>query len=214
MSGTTLEVMRLFGFVLIAGNLIALAAGLALLVVPHKVITWLGLRSTHPASVRRLTKSLERPRNSEKVMLRYPRVLGVALLAGGIFVLIKSMLFISSLSVAEGAGLLARLFPTTAIGSVMWQSFWIATMALILLGAVLAILVGLLALLRVQTLKNLSGFTNRWVSTRQAVKPASRPYYGIDRFIAARPQVWGGIIALLAFYTLLMIIGFGRGFMG
>jgi hypothetical protein len=205
------EVMRLFGYVLIAGNLLALAAGLALLISPGRVIGWLGLTSAHPVSVRRATKKLEIPHDSEKYMLRYPRVLGVALLAGGTYVLVKGSLFVSSLSVAEGARMLARLFPGAALGAALWESFWILALVLIVLGALLAILVGLLALLRVETLKNLSGFTNRWVSTRQAVKPASRPYYGIDRFVATHPQAWGIILALLSIYTLVMIVWFGRG---
>jgi hypothetical protein len=202
--------MRVLAVIIIVGNVLALAAGLALLMAPHKVVTWLGLRSAHPASVRRATKSLEIPRNSEKFMLRYPRVLGIALLAGGAFVLLRGSAFVSGLSVAEGARLLARLFPTAPAGQFGWELMWILALALILLGAVLAILVGLLALVRVQTLKDFSKFTSRWISTRQAVKPASRPYYGIDRFVATHPQALGGVIALLAIYTLLMIVWFGR----
>jgi hypothetical protein len=213
MSGTTSEVMRVFAVVLIFGNLLALAAGVALLLAPRKVITWLGLRSTHPVSVRRVTKALEIPRNSEKVMLRYPRALGVALLAGGIYVLAKGYLFLSAVTAAEGARMLARLFPTAALSQPGWEVLWVLALVLIVIGAVLAILVGLLALLQVQTLKNLSGLTNRWISTRQAAKPASRPYYGIDRFVATHPQVLGGVISLLAIYTLVMIVWFGRGLM-
>ena len=213
MSGTLSEVMRLFGLVLVVGNLFALAAGVALLLAPHKVVTWLGLRTQHPVSVRRLTKKLEMPRNSEKVMLRYPRALGAVLLAGGMYVLIRGGVFVSALSVSEGARLLARLYPGAALGQPVWESLWLTAWTLILLGALLAILVGLLALLRVQTLKKLSRLTSRWISTRQAVKPMSRPYYGIDRFVATHPQTLGGIIALLAVYTLVMILGFGRGVM-
>lgn len=209
----TSEVMRLFGIVLIVGNLFAFAAGVALLLAPRKVINWFGLKSAHPVSVRRATKSLGIPRDSEKVMLRYPRVLGAVLLAGGVFVLIKGALFVSALTVADGARLLARLFPTAKLGQIGWETLWMLALTLIVLGALLAILVGLLALLRVQTLKNISSFTNRWVSTRQAMKPASRPYYGIDRFVATHPQTLGGVIVLLAVYTLIMIVWFGRGVM-
>jgi hypothetical protein len=205
------EVMRLFGYVLIAGNLLALAAGLALLISPARVIAWLGLRNEHPVSVRRATKKLEIQRDAETYMLRYPRVLGLALLAGGIYVLVKGSLFVSSLSIAEGGRLLARLFPGATLTTALWEPMWILTLVLIVFGALLAVLVGLLALVQVQTLKNLSGFTNRWVSTRQAVKPAARPYYGIDRFVATHPQAWGAILALLSLYTLVMIVWFGRG---
>jgi hypothetical protein len=210
MSGTT-EVLRLFVIVLAVGNVLALAAGLALLLAPKRIAKWLGLRSAHPLSIRLLTKPFEKPRNSERVMLRYPRVLGAVLLAGGAFVMFKWTFFVSSLSVADGARMLHRLFPASTFSAPAWESFWVTALVLILLGAVLALLVGALALVRVQTLKNLSSFTNRWISTRRAVKPVSRPYYGIDRLVGQRPQVWGGIITLLAVYTLVMILWSARG---
>ncbi len=211
MSSTTLEVMRLLVVVLIAGNVLALAAGLSLLIAPRQVAQWLGLSSAHPLSVRRLTKSLEKPRDSEQAMLRYPRVLGGALLAGGIFVLIKWIVFLASLSVADGGRMLVRLFPGSAWSAPTWESLWVTLLVMVLVGAVLAILVGGLALVRVQTLKHFSSFANRWVSTRQAAKPISRPYYGIDRLVAEHPQVWGGVITLLSIYTLAMIAWFARG---
>ncbi len=109
--------------------------------------------------------------------------------------------------------MLARLFIGTTWNAMVWESLWAASMLLIAFGAVLAIVVGGLALVRVQTLKNFSQFTNRWVSTRQAAKPISRPYYGIDRLVAEHPQVWGGVITLLAIYTLAMLVWFSRGWM-
>lgn len=213
MSGTTSEVMRLLVIALVVGNVLALIVGLSLLIVPRKIVKLFSLNGVHPLSVRHATKQLEIPRNSEKVMLRYPRILGGTLLAGGVFVLIKGGLFISSLDVKAGGQILARLYADVRWPAALWESLWLSVLALILIGALLAIFVGSLALVRVQTLKKLSNVTNRWVSTRQAAKPVSRPYYGIDRFVATHPQALGGVIALLSVYTLIMILWFGGKFL-
>lgn len=208
MSGMS-EVTRLLIVVLIIGNVLALVVGLSLLVVPRKVIKLFSLNSVHPMSFRRATKSLEKPVDSEKVMLRYPRVLGGTLLAGGLFVLVKWGMFVASLNVKDGGQTLMRFYADSRLPEPVWESLWLSILVLILIGALAAIGIGLLALIKVQTLKKLSSFSNRWVSTRQAAKPVSRPYYGIDRFVATHPQALGGIIAVFSVYTLIMILWFG-----
>lgn len=208
MSGMS-EVTRLLVVVLIIGNVLALVVGLSLLVVPRKVIKLFSLNSVHPMSFRRATKSLEKPVDSEKVMLRYPRVLGGTLLAGGLFVLVKWGMFVASLNVKDGGQTLMRFYVDSRLPAPVWESLWLSILVLILIGALAAIVIGLLALIKVQTLKKLSSFSNRWVSTRQAAKPVSRPYYGIDRFVATHPQALGGIIAVFSVYTLIMILWFG-----
>jgi hypothetical protein len=66
---------------------------------------------------------------------------------------------------------------------------------------------------RVETLKHLSSYADRWISTRQTAKPFSRPYYVIDHLVAERPKAWGGVITLLSIYALGMIAWFARGMM-
>jgi hypothetical protein len=188
---------------------LGLAVGLSLVIVPRKMVKLFSLNSVQPMSFRRVTKSLEIPRNSEKVMLRYPRVLGWTLLVLGAFVLIKWSMFVSSLSMKQGAQTLMRLYADSRLPAPVWEMIWLSILILILLGALAAIVIGVLALVQVRTLKNFSAFTSRWVSTRQAAKPVSRPYYGIDRFVSTHPQALGGIIALFSAYTLIMIVWFG-----
>jgi hypothetical protein len=205
------EVMRVLVWAVTIGNFVALVAGVALLVAPRDVVKWLGSRSSNPMSVRRLTKPLEKMLDLEGPMLRYSRVLGAALLAGGAFILVKWILFVSGIkSVAAGALLMARMFPDVTWHPVFWEILWVAMSALVLLGALLAVVVGLLALVRTQTLKQLSKLGNRWVSTRRATRSVAKPYYGIDRWIAAQPQLWGGAIALLSLYALAMMVWFTR----
>lgn len=209
MSGTS-ELMRFLIVALVIGNLLALAGGVLLLLAPQSMINWLGLRRAHPLSMRRVTKSLETLRDIDAPIMRYARVLGIVLCAGGLYVLIKWSMFVATLTLADGARLLARLFPNSGLPLPMWEWLWLVLLLLVFIGAVLALAVGTLAFVRADWLKRLSTFSNRWVSTRQAAKPIAKPYYGIDRLVALRPQVWGGVLVLLSCYTLVMILWFSR----
>jgi hypothetical protein len=205
------EMTRTLIVLITLGNIAALIAGIALLVAPRRVVKTLGSQSAHPASLRRLTKPLEKFLDIEGPMLRYSRLLGVALLVSGTFVLIKWSMFILALkSVSSGAFVIARLFPTVGLPGLVWEILWLVVSATVLLGAMSAIFVGTLALVRTQALKRVSRVAGRWISTRKASRPVSKPYYGIDRWIAANPQGWGGAIALLSLYSLVMIIWLTR----
>jgi hypothetical protein len=205
------EWLRVLVIVLAGGNLVALGVGALLLFKPQLTIEWLGLRSKNPTSVRRLTKVLEKQRDIDTPMMRYARPLGVLLCAGALYVLIAWSLFVAPLSLADGGHVLARMF-AASWPPVIAEWLWSVLLISVFLGAFLALAVGALAFVRADLLARMSKIANRWVSTRQAVKSVSQPYYGIDRLIAARPQVWGGVIAVLACYTLAMIFWSSRAF--
>ncbi|MBI3897564.1 MAG: hypothetical protein HY308_04615 [Gammaproteobacteria bacterium] len=200
--------MHALVILLVLGNLLALVAGVLLMVAPRPMTKWLGLRASHPLSVRQLTKSLEKYRDAEGPILRYPHILGTALLIGGVYIFIRWGAFVASMSTADGGFTLMQMFPRVGWPRPAWEVMWLMLLMLILLGALAGIVIGGLALMRVETLKRLSKFTNRWVSTRKAAKPIARPYYGIDRMIGTRPQIWGGVIALVSVYTVTMIVWF------
>jgi hypothetical protein len=207
MSGMS-EVSRIFIAILVAGNALALLAGLALVFAPKRVVALLGMRGAHPVSVRKVTKRLEVPRDAEKIMLRYPRILGGALLAGGVFVVIKWAFFVQSVTVASGGQILKQLFQNVNWSAPAWEMLWVSLLVIVLVGAALAIIVGLLAFTSANKLKKMSALANQWVSTRQAAK--AQPYYSLDRMMAARPQTWGVIISVLSLYTLAMLAYFTR----
>lgn len=204
------EVLRFILLVLIAGNLLALAVGALLALVPRKAQGWFR-HGDRWISTRQLTKPLDVMRNADSTMLRYPRALGAILLAGALYILIKGSFFIAGLSVAEGGQLLARLFADTPRPTPLWEALWVALIALILLGALLALTVGAAAVLKAETLRSWSGLANRWLSTRRALKPLEQPYYGLDRLVNERPRVFGAVIATLALYSLIVLFWFARG---
>jgi hypothetical protein len=210
MSGSSELIWRVLVVVFTGGNVLALAVGILLLVRPEHTTRWLGLRGNRPMSVRRLTKSLEKSRDIDGPAMRYARPLGLLLIAGGICVLIRWSGFVATTSSLDAARTLAQLFPGVVWPPLAWQWLWSALSITVFLGALLAVAVGALAFVRADLLKRLSTLTNRWISTRRAAKPVSQPYYGIDRLVALRPQVWGAALALLSCYMLAMVVWFSR----
>lgn len=195
---------------LIIGNVFALIIGVMMLVAP-KQLSALSRISNRWISTRKMTKSLEKPRSSERVLLRYPRVLGVILLASAALILIKGAIFVTGMSTADGGRLLSLLYPGANVSTGAWESLWVSLVAFILLGAVLAVVVGLMSLFKIGKLKHWAKYVNRWVSTRRATKPLDVPHYHLDKLVAARPRAWGSVITALAFFSVVVLWVFVLG---
>ena len=201
--------MRALIYLLIVGNLLALFIGVTMQVAPGKLHAWFGTWVGW-ITLRRATKPLEIPRDTDRFVLRYPRLLGAVLVAGASLILIKGALFVAPLSTAAGGQILARLFPATRLARAAWETLWLSSLWLLALGAVLALAVGLLAWFRTDWLEIWSTLSNRWVSTRRVTKPVAKPYFGFDRWVHTRPRLWGGLITLFTLYTLVMLVWFVR----
>lgn len=185
---------------LIIGNVFALGIGVLMLVAPQQLGALFKF-SNRWISTRQLTKPLEKPRPTEHAMLRYPRLLGAILLASAALILIKGAIFVTGMSAAAGGRLLARLYGDANISSGAWESLWLSLIAFIALGAAMAVVVGLMALLRVDQLRHWAGSINRWVSTRRLTRPLDTPHYHLDRLVTAQPRLWGGVITLLSLFS-------------
>lgn len=195
---------------LIYGNIFALAIGVLMLVSP-KWLSSLFQYSNRWVSTRRMTKPLEKPRPTERAMLRYPRVLGAILLASAALILIKGAIFITGMSVVDGGRLLAGFYAGADISRSTWEATWISLVVFIVVGTMMAIVVGLMSLFKLAKLKHWLERVNRWVSTRQATKPLDMPHYHLDKMIVARPRLWGGLITALALFSVLMLWVFVLG---
>jgi len=205
--GSTLYYLILF---LIFGNLFALVIGVLMVAAPQRLGDLFKL-SNRWISTRRMTKPLERPRQADRAMLRYPRVLGAIMLASAALILIKGMIFISGVSDADGGRLLARLYGGVVLSPVAWEIMWLTLITVILLGAILAIVVGLMSLFKLGKLKHWAESVNRWVSMRELTKPLDMPHYHLDKMVSAKPQLWGGVIAVLALFSSFVLWWFVLG---
>jgi hypothetical protein len=189
---------------LIIGNVFAFGLGVLMLAAPRQLSAVFKF-SNRWISTRKLTKPLERPRQTERAMLRYPRALGAILLASAALILIKGTIFVTGMSVADGGRLLARLYGDVDVSSGLWESLWISLIAFIMLGALTAVVVGLMALFRLDQLRRWAGSANRWISTRKMTKPLNTPHYHLDQLVVARPRLWGGVISVLALFSAVVL---------
>jgi hypothetical protein len=189
---------------LIIGNIFALIIGVLMLAAPQQ-LSALSKFSNRWISTHQFSEMLEKPRPAEHAMLRYPRMLGAILLASAMLILIKGTIFIAGMSAADGGKLLALLFGNANIPSGMWESLWISLIAFIALGAVLAVVVGLMSLFKLTQLKHWSEIMSRWISTSRLSKPLDTPHYHLDKLVVAQPRLWGGVITVLALFSAVML---------
>jgi hypothetical protein len=189
---------------LIIGNVFAFGIGVLMLAAPQHLSAVFKF-SNRWISTRKLTKPLEKQRQTERAMLRYPRVLGAILLASAALILIKGTIFVTGMSIAEGGRLLARLYGETNNSAGLWESLWISLIAFIVLGALTAVVVGLMSLFRLDQLRSWSGSVNRWISMRKMTRPLDTPHYQLDKLVVAQPRLWGGVITVLALFSAVVL---------
>jgi hypothetical protein len=182
--------MQYLTWFLIGGNLIALVVGMLMFIAPARLDRWMGV-SARWFSTRKLLKPLEIPRDADRILLNYPRILGGILILGAAFILIHGGSVVGKIGTEQGARYLALFFSGTKLPPSAWESLWISLVAVICIGA--------------------SAVANRWLSTRQASKPLDTPYYGVDSLVRAKPRLWGGVIVFLAAYSLVVLVWFTRG---
>jgi hypothetical protein len=202
--------LQYFIYFLIAGNIAALAVGLAIVAEPKRLKDWFGPASK-PRSLRRAMKPLETQRDADTALLARPRLLGAILLAAAALILVKGATFVSGVSVAEGGRVLAR-FAESRTAPVVWEILWLSLVIFIAIGALFAAVIGLLALTRTDLLAEWSKLANRWVSSRRALRRASQPtaYYGLDRLVHEQPRLTGALVSVAALYVLGMLVWFLR----
>ncbi len=141
----SMQMAHLIAQLLIAGNLFTLLVGVLMLVAPQRLAAMFKV-SDRWVSTKRAFEPLDMMRETDNFVLRYPRVLGVILLVGAAFILIRGGIFAASLSAAEGGRLLARVFGAGKIPPAVWEIFWLNLVAIVLLGALMALVLGALAL--------------------------------------------------------------------
>jgi len=185
---------------LLAGNIFAVLVGVLMIFAPQHLARWSHLANRW-VSTHALTERLEKMRDIDSYAFRHARLVSLALLAGSLFILIQGGQFVRRLSTADGGSLLADLFDGRSLPPAMWETLWLSLVMLLVLGALLALIVGLLGLFGRSWLHGLVEAANRWISTRRGTEALDVPHYPLDATIRHRPRLWGAVIALLGTYT-------------
>lgn len=208
--GGEINWLQAITWILIVCDVFALLVGLMMLISPRHLDQWSRLGNTW-FSTRNLLRPLDTSHDADRIMLRYPRLLGGILLASAVLIVIKGSMFANAVGTVEGGRLLARFFSGVNWAAAAWETLWASMLLLILLGALVAATIGALSLWRLDILRYWSEAANRWVSLRRSGKPLEAPRYNVDNLVRATPRIWGGVITLLALYVLVTLSWFGRG---
>jgi hypothetical protein len=202
------QIAQLIAHLLIAGNILALFVGLLMLAAPRRLESLLKI-SDRWVSTKRTFEPLDRMHETDRRALRYPRVLGGLLILGSLFILVRGGAFAAKMSAAEGGRLLARVFGDR-LPPPAWEVLWLSLVALLLLGALLALALGILSFYRRETLKRWSAIANRWVATHRLFEPLDTPNYVLNRIVHEKSRPWGALIAAFALVALVALFGYLR----
>lgn len=206
----SMQVAHFIAQLLIAGNLLALLIGVLMLVAPQRLASMFKV-SDRWVSTKRAFEPLDMVHETDNIALRYPRALGTILVLGAAFILIRGGIFAASLSAAEGGRLLARIFGGGKIPPVVWEIFWLTLVATVMLGALMALALGVLSLYRKKKiLQRLFGLANRWVATHQVFDQLDKPHYGLSKLVHKKAQVWGLCITVFSLCAIFLLIWYLR----
>ncbi|HEX19389.1 MAG TPA: hypothetical protein ENG78_00970 [Acidiferrobacteraceae bacterium] len=192
---------------LIIGSVLAVAVGLLLLLAPSR-LSMITTITDRWISSRQVIRPMESMIDSDQYSLKHPRIFGGVILLAAVIILIKVSLLLAKTSVAHGGQLLATIFNAQDTQHPGWEILWSTMMTIIVLGAVLALFVGLAALFKKAWLMRVSARANDWVSGRKPSKPLDIMRSGLDDYIRARPRLWGGIIVVSGTFVIATLIWF------
>lgn len=204
----SIQLAHLIAHLLIAANLFALIVGLLMLTMPHRLEALFKV-SDRWVSTKRTFEPLDLMHDTDRRVMRYPRLLGGLLVVGAVFILIRGGLFAAKMSALEGGRLLARVFGAK-LPPAAWEVLWVSLVALLLLGALLALAVGILSFYRRETLARWSALANRWVATHHVFEPLDTPNYTLNKIVHEKSRLWGALISACALAALVALFWYLR----
>lgn len=165
---------------------VGFAAGIGLIVSSARTLRLLNAMNRW-VSTRGALRAMELPRSTEQLSHRNRRVMGWALIAGGLFAAIglaagvDQATFGKTFARGDSATLLA-----IAAGTVRW---------FLVVGSVAGAVVGSMLVFLPDALASLEKHANRWFSPRQALRGGDDMRLNLDQLVAAHPAPSGWILA-------------------
>jgi hypothetical protein len=184
--------LRFFLILLCTGSSVGVLVGAGMLLRPERV-AFLNQYFSRWVGVDKIEEQLDRPRWTERIFYRHHRLVGGILIIGAIFVLYS---FLFSYNVR-------KISAVTAPGN--WE-LWDALVAMLLIGSVLAALVGIIVLARPSLLRDIEKSTNRWIPVEPAVKLFNSMRYSFDQPILRHRKI-AGVLMVIGNTGILIALG-------
>ncbi|MGB7541313.1 MAG: hypothetical protein WBM28_04765, partial [Burkholderiales bacterium] len=177
---------------LCAGSIVGVLVGTGMLLRPER-IAFLNQYFSRWVSADKIEEQLDRPRWTERSFYRHHQLVGGILLVGAIFVL---YIFLFSYNVR-------KISAVMALGN--WELLD-ALVGMLLVGSVLAALVGIIVLARPSLLRDIEKSTNRWISAERMVKCFNSTRYSFDQHILRHRKI-AGILMVIGNLGILIALG-------
>lgn len=179
--------------------MIGLVAGAGMLINPDGVLR-LNRYFNKWFSTGKATDALDRQHQIERTMYRYHRLTGALILAGGVYTL-----YMLNFALNQKATV-AILSDHKNYYLVEWMLE--ATVLAFNTGSVIALVVGVVLLIRPSLLKGLESTVNHWVSSEKPLQTLDTMRYRLDHFIATHIRIVGVLVMVGSVYVISILKNF------
>jgi len=182
---------RALAIFLLIGALAGIAVSLLLIFKPH-----LMARVSHIANrwipTRRMSWLMDRSIDIEGWLFQRHRPLGILIILGAGYMLVYfGLLFDKATAMQYWAGSMPAIQLDILLDAMVLAA---------LIGAVVALLVGLFLWLHPSLLRGVEKKANQWITMRRATKPLEMPHDQIERFVARHTRRAGWLLLLGSIY--------------
>ena len=187
---------RALAIFLMVGALSGVALALLLIFKPH-LLGRVNHFANRWVSTRHLDHALDRTINIEQWFYQHHRVTGIAVVLGAIYIYFYFGIRF------DKAGLMQHwrsLIPPKLLDGLLD-----ALVLSSLVGATVALIVGLFLWLRPSLLRGIEVHANKWVSTSSAVQKLDVPHDHLDLFVARHSQRVGWLLLLGSIYLFFVV---------
>lgn len=173
------------------GSLAGILVGLGLLFKPQQVVH-LNQALSRWVGSNKLNMALDRPRWIDRFFYRHHRPLGTAVFAGATTVL---YIFLFHYNFRGISALIPRNY--------WWLSD--ALIGILLIGSVVAVLVGLIVLIRPSLLRDIEKSLNRWISTEHLHSQFNSMNFSVEKSLLRHHRFAGATILFGSLYIIIVL---------
>ena len=187
---------RALAIFLLVGALLGLALGLLLIFRPQ-LLGRVNRVANRWISTRHISQMMDHSIGIEHWFYKHHRVMGMAVVLGATYIFIYfGLLF-------DKAHMLQRM--SSMVPARLLDGLLDALVLSALIGAAVAMIVGLFLWLRPSQLRGIEEQANLWISTRQATKILDVPHDQVDRFVERHAQKAGWLLLLGSIYLFFVL---------
>jgi hypothetical protein len=176
-------------------GLLVFILGLWILILPARFLKT-GQSLGKWVSTEEYFDAMDKPRYQESLIYRHHRIAGSLIVLGAAYTL---LMLIARADISAFAG----IFPTV-INPFWSEWFYGALYSMLLVANMLAIVVGLIVLIRPSILKGIEMTLNRWIVPESRLKKLDEPHeISVDVFPGGNPRLFGLAVTLAGLYIML-----------